>query len=74
MADVLHEFAFCPIDKLIGYNRSVLYKTAKSLNLIPYAKRFYQDSVFAQNIGRVVSTVSLGLGSKARSLTIAQPD
>ena len=74
MADALHEFAYCPIDKLVGYNRRVLYKTAKSLNLIPYAKRFNQDVVFTRNIARVVSTVSPGLGSEARSLTIAQPD
>lgn len=74
MADALHEFAYCPIDQLIGYNRRILYSIAKSLHLILYAKRFNQDRVFTRNIARVVSTVLPGLGSEARSLTIVQPD
>ena len=74
MADAIHKFAYCPIDKLIGYNRRVLYNIAKSLHLIPYAKRFNLDMLFTWNIARVVSTVSPGFGSEARSLTIVQPD
>ena len=50
------------------------YSSAKSLNHIPYAKWFALDFEFAKTISWVVSTVSLALVPKARSLTIVKPD
>jgi len=66
-ADAIHETAYRPADGLTAYYRLILFRSAKSLHLIPYAKRFARDEEFGKAITRVVSMASFA--TNAVSLT-----
>lgn len=59
IADAVHETAYRAVDSLVGYYRHVLWSSAKSLHLLPFAKRFEKDHEFGKAIARVVCVVSL---------------
>lgn len=56
--DAIFETAYHAVDGLTKYLRLILWRTARSLNLLAYAKRFEQDSEFGKAIGRVVRRIS----------------
>ncbi|KAH9026941.1 hypothetical protein EDB83DRAFT_2172914, partial [Lactarius deliciosus] len=53
--DAIHKNAYHPVDSLQGYNRYVLWTSAKALHLIPYAKWFAYDFEFAKIISYVLN-------------------
>jgi uncharacterized protein YihD (DUF1040 family) len=56
--DTIFETAYRAVDSLTQYFCKVLWRSARSLNLLAYAKRFDQDSEFGKAIGRVVHDIA----------------
>ncbi|KAH9013363.1 hypothetical protein EDB85DRAFT_1877070, partial [Lactarius pseudohatsudake] len=54
-SDAIHENAYRTVDSLPGYNRYILWSSAKSLHLISFAKRFGHDANFARVVGLVLN-------------------
>lgn len=57
IGDAICDTAYRAVGGLNAYYRYVLWKTAKSLNLSAYARRFDTDPEIGKAIGRVVSAV-----------------
>ena len=63
IGDAIHETAYRAVDKLVGYHRHILWSSAKSLHVVPFAKRFGRDVEFGKAIGRVVCVLSFVTGN-----------
>lgn len=70
--DAIFETAYHAVDKLTHYLRLVLWRSARSLNLLAYAKRFEQDSEFGKAIGRVVRGLTCYQGQLTNFFSKAQ--
>jgi hypothetical protein len=56
--NAIFETAYCAVDSLTQYFHKVLWRSARSLNLLAYAKQFDQDSKFGKAIGQVVCDIA----------------
>ncbi|KAN0128901.1 hypothetical protein V8E53_013274 [Lactarius tabidus] len=67
-ADLVFDTAYCPVDGLVTYFRHALWRSARTLNLADYAKRFEQDVEFGKAFGQVLNgRVSIFRGQVKRN-------